>query len=122
MSKRIRAVAIFVRKNGRYAAIFHEARNGIEFPAGRVEPRERLETAAARELHEETGLEVRKMVCVGKLPGDVDITAFAATVTGKMKSSGEGYAFWATKKDLLGPLATYPENNRLLFVAAKRIR
>ncbi len=120
MSKRIRAVAIFVRKNGRYAAIFHESRNGIEFPAGRVEPRERLETAAVRELHEETGLAVKKMVCVGKLPADVDLTVFVATVTGKMKSSSEGYAFWATKKDLLGPLATYPENNKLMFRRMKR--
>ncbi len=120
--KRIRAVAIFVRSHGRYAAIMHSERDGIEIPAGHIERGETTRDAAFRELKEETGLKVHKLTRLGELPGDTGIVAFFAKATGEMRSSSEGYAFWATKQDLLGPMATFAKSNAVGFEKIKRMK
>lgn len=93
----------------------HAVRDGIEFPAGHVERGETLKQAAVRELYEETGLTAKRLSRVMRLPTNQRITVFTATVTGRMKSSREGYACWVTRKDLIGPMATHAESNRMLL-------
>jgi len=45
--------------SGLVLGVYNPRYNGWAFPGGKVEPHEKLEVAALRELHEETGLEAR---------------------------------------------------------------
>jgi len=89
-------------------------------PGGRVEPGETLAEAAAREAHEETGLEVRigaKLWDLTITDGDAtfEVHDFAATVTGGTLRAGDDAADvrwipldeldqWPLTEDLLGYL------------------
>lgn len=121
-AKRIRAVALIVCRRGKYAALLHADRGGIEIPAGRVEPRESLADAARRELFEETGLRAGSIESIGRLPSNVECTGFVVVATGRMKSSKEGYAFWATEDELLGPMATFAKSNRMALERARKAK
>lgn len=116
-----RAVVIVVHSRGQYAAIMHAERDGIELPAGGVEPNETWIDAVERELFEETGLHAKYITRICSLPSTVECVAFLATATGRMKSSTEGYAFWSTTSELIGPNATFRENNRLVLEALRRL-
>lgn len=118
----IRAIAVIVCKRGKYAALMHASRGGIEIPAGRVEPGETLTAAVKRELFEETGLRAKKITRVCRLPSNVECTGFVVVATGKLKSSTEGYAFWATEDELLGPMATFAKSNRIALDRIKTRR
>jgi 8-oxo-dGTP diphosphatase len=79
-------------------------------PGGRVEPGETDQQAVVREIHEETGLEVRCEHLIGSVerpyPPDavLEIRDYAATVTGGVLSAGDdaAEARWVSPADLAG--------------------
>ena len=81
---------------------------GICFPGGHVEPGESFVRAAAREVQEETGLNVDKLTLCGvkQFPisgGRYIVFLFRGSrFSGELHSSPEGLVFWASRDELEG--------------------
>lgn len=81
---------------------------GICFPGGHVEPGESFVRAAAREVWEETGLNVDKLTLCGvkQFPisgGRYIVFLFRGSrFSGELHSSPEGTVFWASRDELEG--------------------
>ena len=81
---------------------------GICFPGGHVEPGESFVRAAAREVREETGLNVDKLTLCGvkQFPisgGRYIVFLFRGSrFSGELHSSPEGPVFWASRDELEG--------------------
>ena len=81
---------------------------GICFPGGHVEPGESFVRAAAREVWEETGLNVDKLTLCGvkQFPisgGRYIVFLFRGSrFSGELHSSPEGPVFWASRDELEG--------------------
>ena len=109
-----------VRKNGRILICQRKAEGLLgglwEFPGGKLEKRESLEQAAAREVLEETGVNVRigaKIASIRHAYSHFKITlhAFeAAFVSGKAKALGCQNVKWVGLKDL--DTYAFPKANR----------
>jgi len=93
-------VIVIAKNDDGIAVIFPSNEDGIGFPAGLVEYGENPETAAIREVLEETGLEVTIVDCLGwffldraTYPGPVvQIMYEAKIIGGTIKASDEGRA------------------------------
>lgn len=64
-SKSPKHVWVICRHNGRWLLTDHRNR-GLEFPGGKVEIGETADVAALREVHEETGGRVDKLIYIGQ--------------------------------------------------------
>lgn len=81
---------------------------GINFPGGHVEYDESLEESCIREMKEETGLTINKLMFVGVYEWNIpkDKTRHLAILyksndfTGTLKSSNEGEMFWINLNDI----------------------
>ena len=90
------------------AALLPPGEDGIGFPAGLVEYGESPESAAVREVYEETGLEVKIIDCLGWFysdritwPGPLVQFMYEARITGgELRGSEEGEARMFQTADL----------------------
>ncbi|MBB6214636.1 8-oxo-dGTP diphosphatase [Anaerosolibacter carboniphilus] len=57
---------VILFKNEKLIMAYHPKRKGWEFPGGKLEPDESIETCGIRESYEETGAVVRKLILLGK--------------------------------------------------------
>lgn len=93
-------VVTVARNNQGIAAILPPDENGVGLPAGLVEYGESPEAAAVREVHEETGLEVVILDCLGWFfshrtawPGPlIQFMYEAKIIGGELRGSAEGRA------------------------------
>ena len=75
-----------------------------EFPGGKIEPGERADAAARRELREETGFGVRHLVRLGTVRHayshfTVELHAFAGRPSGSARASGAERPRWVTRSE-----------------------
>ncbi len=109
-------VVVIAKNDDGIAVIIPPNEDGIGFPAGLVEYGENPETAAVREVAEETGLEVKITDCLGwffldrsTFPGPVvQIIYEAKVIGGRIKGSDEGKA------------KIIPENNLPAFSSTRK--
>lgn len=89
--------------NGTFLAILQGGKKSkVAFPGGHLERNEMPHEAAARELFEETGLKVRSMKALCQIVEPKRCSyVFEATVRGRLRSSAEGEAVWATPSQFL---------------------
>jgi 8-oxo-dGTP pyrophosphatase MutT (NUDIX family) len=98
LSSNVTGVNIIVKSEEGIVAIYPPNREGVGFPGGLVEYGEDPETAAIREVYEETGLEVVVVDCLGwyflnrtTWPGPVIQFMYEAKVIGgTLRGSSEG--------------------------------
>lgn len=101
---RLRAAVGIIENNDTYLVIERNDGRGISFPGGLALPWESAEKAAAREIHEETGLRVTKSTfhsCYDSshdIP--VNITVFRVEADGQIRGSWEGTPRWADRDEL----------------------
>ncbi|MEM5804516.1 MAG: NUDIX domain-containing protein [Candidatus Aenigmatarchaeota archaeon] len=115
INQRVMATAI-IRKGNRYLLLKRSRRNKMysgqwQFPEGGVEFGETPLEALKRELHEETGLNIRKAKLLGVGSGTIKYfhrgiyhfirVFYECRVTGKLKLSDKHTdAAWLTKKEI----------------------
>lgn len=80
---------------------------GLSFPGGHLEENETLEESVAREMKEETGLDIKnpKLCAIkewdwGNGVRYLGLLYKTNDFQGKLKSSSEGKVFWINKKDI----------------------
>jgi len=116
---RKRGVAVVIRQ-GRVLLVKDKGKSKFSLPGGGVHEKERSFQAAARELHEETGLKARKVTYIGSFNGAVSYhKAFLVVAEGDVhlkshheKGGGEltSYIWW----DMQSPLPVYQHVKSIL--------
>ena len=104
----IRSACVIIHRNGLFSAIHHSKRDQNELAGGKVDPGETVEEGAAREAWEELGVRVFNLrplfttPILGKDTRYYRCTVFQADIAPEddIKSSKEGWAFWATLDEL----------------------
>jgi len=98
LSSNVVGVVTIARDRRGIVVLFHPEEDGISFPAGLVEYGESPESAAKREVSEETGLDVDIVECLGWFfsdrttwPGPVVQFIYEARIVGgELRGSAEG--------------------------------
>lgn len=135
-----KAVVAVIRGRGVHAhqvlAVTRPDSQLLAFPGGRVEPGESLRQAVVRETEEETGLIVLDSEFIFELgvspalaaqePAKgvrYDVSAFAVSAyswEGQPVSREPGVSVrWATPEEMLGPMAAFPDFNKVALGMAK---
>lgn len=118
-----RAACVLLRKGDLYLSVSRkDDPNACGIPGGKVDPGEDDETAARRELKEETGLDAGELrflfggVCEGGKDGKTYwTTTYVGDYSGEIHTEEKGVVRWVAKDELLkGPFGKY---NARLFDA-----
>ncbi len=111
------AACVLVLRDGGVLAVFRKD-GKLGLPAGKINPGEPVDEAAARELLEETGLEVKASCLVMILDtieastGDRVVTFFAEDTGQEVKPGhDERPALWVGWQALTGPTGAFPDYN-----------
>lgn len=114
------ALTVVRHEDGRYLLLFNPQRNQWECPGGGIEPGEKPEDAARREVQEETGQNVENLRCRGVFKvylQAADRYEYAALYTGTVgqivpltpNEESERIMLWEPGQTLDGPLSALAE-------------
>ncbi len=117
----VSAAAVVVVYVGDRVVAVTRPEGGFALPGGGVEPGESFAEAAARELHEETGLRVQSLESLFVQRGERAVGAFLGRgPRGHLRSSDEGVALLVAPERLLrGPYGAFA---RRAFASVRRGR
>lgn len=119
-----RAAVSLVRRGGKYLAVWSQSLKGWTLPGGKIEPGETLFGANARELREETGLEVLRQKLVYQAPSSLDaavqVSVMEVLAAGEPREAEKGSPVtWLTEQELVGQ-SPYREFYARMFLTLTR--
>jgi 8-oxo-dGTP pyrophosphatase MutT (NUDIX family) len=110
------AVLALIKKGDLFLALPHRITGKIGLPGGKVDKGETLKEALKRECLEEAGIHINNCHLIfSELAEDYLTYTFVCDFSGMPKKGDTGNPIWATKEDLIGDMARFPNYNSHLF-------
>jgi 8-oxo-dGTP pyrophosphatase MutT (NUDIX family) len=113
------AVLALIKKGDLFLALPHRVTGKIGLPGGKVDNEETLKEALKRECLEEAGIHINTCHLIfSELAEDYLTYTFVCNFSGVPTKGDTGQPIWATKEELIGDRARFPDYNLHLFESA----